>query len=448
MLLMAGDVSIIALSYVLSLLIWFGSYDHHNIVTLLTGFIFLIASIFIFYLLDFYNIDLISQRLNFLIRHSAGVVVTAGLLALSFFFWPDLKSGRGVFLLCLTMIGTGTYFWRLAFLKLFKRSLIKQKKLLIIGADEAGAALHHLLKDSPDYRLLGHITNDGSSLWQASGITNAPGTPVTLRQMCRELEANILVLAASHFQDPSLLKSALDCKLDGVMVCDMPTFYETTAGKIPVEHVTDSWFVFAQLLGLKRSMYNLRLKRSADIMLAFVGLILTSPLALVAAVAIKLDSAGTVLYRQRRVGLNGDVFTLLKFRSMQNGTDLDRAHAGEKVDPRVTRVGAIMRLFRIDELPQMWNVLRGEMSFIGPRALMEEEVSEFESQIPYFSLRHSIRPGITGWAQINYRHGTKVKDGREKLEYDLFYIKNLSPFLDFRILVTTIKVVLSRRGAR
>jgi lipopolysaccharide/colanic/teichoic acid biosynthesis glycosyltransferase len=212
--------------------------------------------------------------------------------------------------------------------------------------------------------------------------------------------------------------------------------------------VTDSWFIFAQLLGLKRNIYNIRMKRAADIILAFIGLVLMSPLALVAAVAIKLDSKGTVLYRQRRVGLNGNVFTLLKFRSMHNGTDHDRRHAGEKGDPRITRVGAFMRLFRIDEIPQMWNVLRGQLSFIGPRALVEEEVREFESRIPYFSLRHSIRPGITGWAQVNYRHGTTVEDGLEKLQYDLFYIKNLSPFLDFRILLKTVKVVLSRKGAR
>ena len=445
---MAGDIGIITFSYLLSTVIWFGSYNRYDLITLLTGFSFLVAYIFIFYLLDFYNIDLISQRIKFLFRHVTGIVSTAGLLALSFFFWPGLKSGRGVFLLCLILAGAGTYFWRLAFLSLFRERLIRQQNILIIGAGRSGEALYDAIKDTPGCRVIGLMTEDDYLLPPSSPVPAISGGPTTLKQMIIDREVNVLVLASSHFKDPELLKTALECKLDGTMVCDMPSFYEILTGKVPVEHVTDSWLVFAPLLGVKRGIYNDKLKRAIDILLAFFGLIVTLPLALVIAVAIKFDSYGVILYRQRRVGLNGNVFTLLKFRSMQNGTDHDRQHAGKKHDPRITRVGKIMRLFRIDELPQMWNVLKGEISFIGPRALMEEEVREFESRIPYFSLRHSIRPGITGWAQINYQHGARVEDGLEKLQYDLFYIKNLSPFLDFRILLKTVKVVLSRKGAR
>jgi exopolysaccharide biosynthesis polyprenyl glycosylphosphotransferase len=445
---MAGDVGIITFSYILSTVVWFGRYNRYDLITLLTGVSFLIAYIFIFYLLDFYNIiDLISQRIKFLFRHISGIIITAGLLALSFFFWPGLKSGRGVFLLCLILAGTGTYVWRLAFLSFFKKRLVQPQNILIIGAGRAGEALHHAIKDKPGYRVIGRMTEEDYPQPPSSPIPAISGGPMTLKQMIRDREVHVLVLASDHFKDPELLKTALACKLDGATVCDMPSFYEVMTGKVPVEHVTDSWLVFAPLLGV-RGIYINKLKRILDIILAFFGLVLTLPLTLLVAAAIKLDSPGVVLYKQRRVGLNGNVFTLLKFRSMQNGTDHDRRYAGEKHDPRITRVGKIMRQFRIDELPQMWNVLNGDLSFIGPRALMEEEVREFESRIPYFSLRHSIRPGITGWAQVNYRHGTKIEDGLEKLQYDLFYIKHLSPFLDFRILFMTVKVVLSGQGAR
>ena len=318
---MAGDLCIITLSYILSTVIWFGSYNRYDLITLLTGFSFLIAYIFIFYLLDFYNIDLISQRFKFLFRHVTGVISTAGLLALSFFFWPGLKSGRGVFLLCLILAGAGTYVWRLAFLSLFEKRLIRQRNILIIGAGRAGETLYDAIKDNPGYQVIGLMTEDDHLLPPPSfPVPAISGGATTLKQLITDREVNVLVLASNRFKDPELLKSALDCKLDGVTVCDMPSFYESMTGKVPVEHVTDSWLVFAPILGVKKSIYNNKLKRVLDIILALCGLLVTLPLALVIAAAVKLDSPGVILYRQRRVGLNGNVFTLLKFRSMQNGT--------------------------------------------------------------------------------------------------------------------------------
>jgi exopolysaccharide biosynthesis polyprenyl glycosylphosphotransferase len=359
-----------------------------------------------------------------------------------------MKSGRGVVLISVLLAGVGTYLWRVVFFLLFRKRSMKRSNLVIIGSGNAMETLYQIMKDSPEYRVLGVIPDDSSHLWRSPEIPRISGDPKNLRHISRTLRVNVLVLAMSHFRDPELLKAALDCKLDGVAVFDMPSFYENVTGKVPVEHVTDFWLVFAPLLGVKKNVYNTKLKRSFDIALAFLGLVLALPPALLIAAVVALDSRGPILYQQRRVGLNDNVFTLLKFRSMKLDMDNDREHAGKKNDPRITRAGKVLRLFRLDELPQLWNVLKGDMSFIGPRALIEEEVQEFESKIPYFSLRHSIRPGISGWAQINYRHGAKVEDGLEKLQYDLFYIKNLSPLLDFIILMRTIKVVLSGRGAR
>jgi len=233
-----------------------------------------------------------------------------------------------------------------------------------------------------------------------------------------------------------------------VIVYDVPSFYEEVLGRIQVEHLSDLWILNMPIYGVKKSMYNRNVKRLISILFALFFLTITFPIFLFTMIAIKFDSKGPVFYRQKRVGLNGYRFEVFKFRTMKVGTENDRAFAGKKNDPRITRVGRILRLARIDEIPQMWNVLKGEMGLIGPRALMVEEVEEFEKKVPYFSIRHSVKPGITGWAQVNYPHGTTVEDALEKLKYDLFYIKNLSPFLDFHILLRTVRVVLFGKGAR
>jgi exopolysaccharide biosynthesis polyprenyl glycosylphosphotransferase len=245
-----------------------------------------------------------------------------------------------------------------------------------------------------------------------------------------------------------LHKRIVDAKVKGLTVYEMPTFCEIVLGKIPVQHVSDLWFVYVPISGVRKTTYNQKVKKILDILLSMIVLTLLSPVILITAVAIKLDSPGPVFYVQRRIGWREQPFNLLKFRSMKVGTEKHREFAGRKNDPRITRVGKILRVSRFDEIPQLWNVIRGEMSFTGPRALMEEEVNEFTPQIPYFSLRHSIRPGITGWAQINYPHGATVQDGLAKLEYDLYYLKNLSPLLDLIILVRTVRTVMFGRGAR
>ena len=328
------------------------------------------------------------------------------------------------------------------------RNPVRKKRVLIIGAGRAGRMLYEVVRDSSFYEALGFMIDDDPAKWGAADLPRVMGGSEVISDLTKHHQVDILVLAMSSFIEPKLLKSVLGCKLDGIQVYDMPSFYEMIMGKVPVEHVTDFWLVFTPLMGVKRSVYNQKLKRMLDVGLSFCGLLVTLPLSLLVALAVKLDSPGPVLYRQPRIGLNGKPFMLFKFRSMTTGTDHDRQFAGERNDPRITRVGRLIRLSRFDEVPQMWNVLRGDMSFIGPRALIRDEVRKFEACIPYFLLRHSVRPGITGWAQVKYKHGAQVEDGLEKLQYDLFYIKNLSPLLDFHILMRTIKVVLSGKGAR
>ncbi|MCA1786833.1 MAG: exopolysaccharide biosynthesis polyprenyl glycosylphosphotransferase, partial [Desulfobacteraceae bacterium] len=237
------------------------------------------------------------------------------------------------------------------------------------------------------------------------------------------------------------------CKLMGVKIVDYPSFYERVTGKIPVEHINPGWLV--QSRGFLITPFIRLLKKILDLGFASIFLIICLPFFPLVALAIKLDSSGPVFYFQKRVGLHGNLFTIYKFRSMQVGSEKDSVAAWTmEDDPRTTRFGKLMRRTRIDELPQIVNVLKGDMSFIGPRPEQPQFVEQISRVTPYYSERHAVKPGITGWAQIMYPYGASLGDAVEKLRYDLYYINNLSLFLELYIIFETIKIVLFRRGGR
>ncbi len=447
-LLFLGDALIILGSYLLALSLRTGHLslrltDHYYPEAAL-----LLTYLLIFYIAEFYDMDSGFANARYFFNHLAAMIFGSLIMMLLFFFIPATKYGRSVFLISSVIIAFATLLWRLLFAWWLARNPIRKKRVLIVGAGKAGRMLYNVVLANPRFEAMGFMVDDDPLKWGSAHLPRVMGGCAALGNLVAQHGVDVLVLAMSRFIEPQLLKAALDCKLDGVQVYDMPSFYELLAGKVPVEHVTDFWLVFTPLMGVKKSIYNQKLKRITDVIMSFCGLLATLPLSFLIALAVKLDSPGPVLYRQPRIGLNGKPFILFKFRSMAEGTDHDRQFAGKLDDPRITRVGRFIRRVRLDEIPQMWNVLAGDMSFIGPRALIRGEVRKFVSLIPYFSLRHSVRPGITGWAQVNYKHGALVEDGLEKLQYDLFYIKNLSPLLDFHILMRTIKVVLSGKGAR
>ena len=444
LLLFLGDAILIYLAYIISPSVRFGNITWGFVQP---SFVVLGIYLFIFYLADLYDLNINFKNPKYIFRFLATISVSAVATTVLFFIFPYLKAGRREFFISAALACFFTYSWRLLFGWWFKNVLRKQKKLLIVGAGWAGKTLYEVIKGNSNYNVIGFIDDDPCK-WGSSNLPEVVGGCQTLKNQVRANGVDSIIIAITHLKRPELLKCALDCKIDGVHVYDMPSFYEEVTGKVPVEHVDDFWFLFTPLEGVRKSVYNLKIKNMLDIILSLIGLVISLPLTVLTATAIKLESPGPIFFRQRRIGLYGKTFDLLKFRSMKVGTEGDRQFAGQKNDPRITRLGKIIRLSRIDEIPQIWNVLRGEMSFIGPRALMEEEVREFETKVPYFSLRHSVRPGITGWAQINYRHGATVEDALEKLQYDLFYIKNLSPLLDFHILLKTVKVVLFGKGAR
>jgi len=262
------------------------------------------------------------------------------------------------------------------------------------------------------------------------------------------LNASEVVLALEERRNALPLKDLLRIKTTGVHVNDTSTFLERETGRVDLDSVNPSWLIFSDGFSSGR-MFSAAFKRLFDITASMVLLVFTLPVILITAAIVKIDSKGPAFYRQRRVGLYGQGFDIIKLRSMRVDAEVaGTAVWAEKDDPRITRVGRIIRKLRIDELPQCWTVLKGQMSFVGPRPERPQFVEELEQQLPYYAERHMVKPGITGWAQINYPYGASIEDSRQKLEYDLFYAKNYSPFLDLLILLQTLRVVLFPDGAR
>jgi sugar transferase (PEP-CTERM system associated) len=243
------------------------------------------------------------------------------------------------------------------------------------------------------------------------------------------------------------LRQLLDCKVSGTKVYDLATHFEKTLGQIRVDYLNASWLIFGD--GFNQGAMRTAVKRVFDIVSASVLLLLSAPVMALTAICIKLESPGPVFYRQERVGLNSRGFSIAKFRSMRTDAEKDgRPVWAAAKDNRVTRVGQMIRRLRIDELPQLFNVLRGDMSLVGPRPERPFFVDQLTHELPFYSLRHSVKPGVTGWAQVRYPYGATVEDSLEKLQFDLYYVKNHTLFLDLVVLVETVAVVLTGKGAR
>ena len=274
------------------------------------------------------------------------------------------------------------------------------------------------------------------------------GTEQSLTQTARRLNVDEIIVALTERRSGSMpLRELLDCKLAGVRVFDITTYFERMLGQIRVDFVNAGWLIFGD--GFNQGFYRTAIKRVFDILCALVLTVLAAPIMLITAVAIKLESQGPVFYRQERVGAANKVFKVSKFRSMRTDAEKDgKPRWAVAQDDRITRVGNIIRRLRIDELPQLFNVLSGDMSLVGPRPERPFFVEQLTNEIPYYAVRHSIKPGVTGWAQVRYQYGSTIEDSQEKLQYDLYYVKNHSLFLDCVVLFETVGVVLTGKGAR
>jgi sugar transferase (PEP-CTERM system associated) len=445
-----GDLLLLSTAYFLSPIIRFAVFIFSPADSAGEWLGFVVIFLFTFYLFDLFDRDPKVTRASYLFRFIVAILTASCLYIITSLFVWSLAVGRGLFAIAVVLAALLTYSWRILAARLFRYYLRGGTKLLIVGAGPAGVALYNALGNSA-HKTVGFIDEDPNQL-DLSHSPKVLGGSDVLEELVTGHQADEIAVAVTHLESPEkhdLLRALVRCKMQGVDVYRMSSLYEEVTGKIPVTHISDVWFIDTVMYGTKKGIYNMKVKRLLDIGFSFVALLCWGlPLLLLTCVAIKLDSKGPVFYRQKRTGARGTVFELVKFRSMTVDAEQNGAVWASKKDPRVTRVGRIIRKLRIDEVPQVWNVLKGDISFIGPRPERPEFVETLEKKIPYYGLRHSVKPGITGWAQVNYPYGASEEDALEKLQYDLFYIKNLSAFLDFHILLKTVRVVLSQKGAR
>lgn len=317
-------------------------------------------------------------------------------------------------------------------------------RVLLIGVDRAGKVRQLLAEGLPRAQIIGYVGEGDVD----SDAGPCLGPPYMALDVAQRHGATMVVLLPDAPIDDDIARELLQAKLRGAMVVDIRSFYEHIVHRLPVMQINDEWLLLHDGFSLNTRGSLRRLKRALDVLISLALLVPGLPIMLLSALIIRLESPGPVIYTQKRVGLHEQEFTVYKFRSMRQDAEKDGAVWAQANDNRVTRFGKFIRKVRIDELPQLWNVLRGDMSFIGPRPERMEFVLKLAEKIPFYNLRHSVKPGLTGWAQVCYPYGASEEDARHKLEYDLYYVKNMSILLDIKIILKTVGVVLFPKGAR
>ena len=437
---LAGDAAIVLLVYWLAERWDTGPRDFA-----LAPAIWLVAvTVFLFHLGDLYSLRLPMGRREVIARILICQLGSAVLLAAAGFLVPILQLDRPTYFLVIGGGAVALVIWRLAWLGPWS-SFRAGRAVLVLGAGPIGRSIADLEGSSArPFRIAGFVDDDPVT---AAGLPRHRllGGLDRLQEIVDEVQPNLIVVGQDDRRGTFPAAALLECRLRGIGVEDWPAFYEKVTGKILVSDLRPSWLIFSD--GFVKTRRAIIIKRSIDMVLALTGLLVTSPLIALTALAVRLESPGPVLFRQTRTGQYGREFTMYKFRSMRADAEL---HTGavwaQKDDPRVTRIGRFLRRTRLDELPQLYNVLVGEMSFIGPRPERPEFIDELERRIPLYRARLSVKPGVTGWAQVRYTYGASVEETVEKLQYDLYYVKNLSLFLDLLILISTVQVVLFGRG--
>jgi sugar transferase (PEP-CTERM system associated) len=374
---------------------------------------------------------------------AAGIVMTS-----VFSLIPHLWLGRGVLGLSVLFALVGTGFSRGVFVRIVDEDLFK-RRVLVYGIGQRTAAISSLRRrsDRRGFEIVGYVQPDGENVAvPVDRILDASGG---ILELCNRFDVQEIVVAMEDRRRGFPILGLLECRLAGMEVTELLTFLERETGRVRIDVMNPSWMIFGE--GFRRDPLRLFSSRALDLAASGLLVILSLPVMLFTMLAIKLEDGwrAPIFYGQARVGLGGQTFTVLKFRSMRTDAERDgQAQWAQKSDPRVTRVGNVIRKLRIDELPQIFNVLTGHMSFVGPRPERPQFVAELAQKIPYYVQRHCVKPGITGWAQLCYPYGSSEQDALEKLQYDLYYIKNNTLLFDLAILVQTAEVVFMGKGAR
>ena len=364
--------------------------------------------------------------------------------AITFYLVPSVFTGRGSLALALVVAFFSILATRAIFFSIVGNDRFR-RNVLVFGSGHAAASLATVYAGlgQRSFRIIGYVALPGDSEQHGNLCTPKFDNPASIKSLIRDREVDEILVAMDDRRDCFPARSLLDCRISGVRVTEATTFIEREAGRLDLNNLRPAWLIYGK--GFRNGAAYRRLKRAFDIFFGSLLLVTTFPAMVLAAIAIKIEGrgSGTIFFRQERVGFNGKLFTILKFRSMVPDAETDgRAQWAAENDNRVTRVGSVLRRLRIDELPQILNILKGEMSFIGPRPERPEFVAELEEQISYYGERHCVKPGLTGWAQLCYPYGASVEDAKQKLQYDLYYVKNHSLWFDALIFLQTLEVVL------
>jgi sugar transferase (PEP-CTERM system associated) len=387
------------------------------------------------------------RRMELFLRLGQCLTVGAVALTVIFFAVPALEVGRGIFGIFLALVAGTLLAWRFLLDWTWGAVDLGERALVLgTGVSARNVARGMLVQSPVGYRVVGFLTEHPREVGRRLVNPSVVGTLADLPRLTRELDATLIVVAQEDRRQRLPVEALLKCRLAGIRVVEAASLFESLSGQIPLRDLRPSWLIFSG--GFNKPRLLRSVKRVGEVALASFALLMAAPVMALVALAVKLSSPGPVLYHQTRVGEGGREFPLLKCRTMRPDAEASSGPvwAAAENDPRITRVGKLLRKSRLDELPQLWNVLRGDMSFVGPRPERPHFVEKLRKVIPYYDERHGVRPGITGWAQVKFPYGSTLEDAEGKLEYDLFYVKHMSLLLDVAIVLETAKVMLLGRG--
>ncbi len=397
---------------------------------------------------DLYNLKITDTLIELGIRLLQALGAAAIILAVVYFIFPTTMIHEGIFIVTIALVILFIVSWRMAYNQVLNRGLFNQPVIILGSSDTAMEIVKeiHRKKDS-GYQIAAAISKNSqldASCPEEIGFI-CQSSYGNICELAEKFRAKKIVVALKEKRGALPVKELLRCRVNGIDIIEGNTFYEMLTGKLIVEEINPAWLIFSQ--GFQKSRAQRFVKRTTDLILSFSMLLVLAPFILIVAIVIKLDSKGPVIFSQERVGQKHKPYMVHKFRSMRSDAEKETGPVWAKDnDDRITRIGHFMRKWRIDEIPQLWNVLKGEMSFVGPRPERDHFVKQLTEIIPYYGERFSVKPGLTGWAQVSYGYGASVKDAIEKLNYDLFYIKNMSVLMDIMIVARTVKTVLFGHG--
>jgi exopolysaccharide biosynthesis polyprenyl glycosylphosphotransferase len=424
---------------------------------------FISSNLVVLFIADAYNTTIDFRRPQELIRLWLAVGVALILQVISYFIFPEDWWGRGIAGLTSLSFGVLLSAWRPA-VGWVKPGPVFRLKTLVVGDEEAGHIITDVIASNPEhrqvYQLVGLLDHPRFGHRRSSDHTPTPvfsslppnlsllGNTTDLKKIVTRHQVDLVIVAIRGSISSNLAKQLLECKAAGVQVEEMPTLYKKLTGKVPILHLSDNWLIFGPVFA-GTSRLEAALQRVMDIILSLIGLVISAPVIALGALAVKLESPGPAFYLQERLGRNEVPFRIIKLRTMRQDAEATTGAVWSKgaSDPRITRVGRILRRTRIDELPQFYNVLRGDMAIIGPRPEREFFVKQLKEEIPFYALRFSVKPGVTGWAQVSYHYGASKEESAEKLCYELFAIQELSPVLYAMILLKTVQTMLLKAGS-